>query len=69
MIMNVPGSTSAISCMMVALEPVPRASMMMTDDTPMMMPSMVRKLRILLAPMALRAILNKLRIFIVVLNS
>ena len=62
--MNVPGSTSAISCMMVALEPVPRASMMMTDDTPMMMPSIVRKLRILLAPMALRAILNKLRMFI-----
>ena len=40
------------------------AIIVMTDVTPMMMPSMVRKARILLFAKARRAILNKLVPFI-----
>ena len=42
------------------------ASIVITDATPIIMPSMVRKLRILLLAIALNAILNKLVVFIFV---
>lgn len=45
---------------MLRFEPWPMASIVMTDATPMMMPRAVKNDRILLAPMARRAILNKL---------
>ena len=59
---------SAICFWMLTLEPWPMASMVMTEPTPMMMPSMVRNDRILLAAMALSAILNRLKKFIVVVR-
>ena len=65
--MSPPGCTmimlepiSLISAWMLRFDPCPMASMVMTDATPMMMPSMVRKARSLLLPKALNAILRRL---------
>jgi len=51
---------SDICCWILFFEPCPMASIVMTDATPIMMPSMVRKARSLLFANARRAILNKL---------
>ena len=55
---------SEIWAWMLFFEPWPMASMVMTEATPMMMPSIVRKARSLLLARARRAILNKLVPFI-----
>ena len=56
---------SPISAWMLLLEPWPMASMVMTDATPMMMPSIVRNPRSLLLPSARTAILKRLAICMV----
>ena len=55
------------SLRMLSFEPCPMAIMMMTAATPMMIPSMERKLRILLLATALRLTLNRFVIFISVI--
>ena len=54
-----------ISARMLCFEPLPMASIAMTEATPMMMPSIVRKQRILLLSSALMHILSKLLISMV----
>ena len=56
---------SAICACMLRFEPWPMASIVMTDATPMMMPSIVRKARILLFARARRAILKRFVPFII----
>ena len=53
-----------ISARMLCLDPLPMASIAITEATPMMMPSIVRKQRILLFRSALMQILSKLLISI-----
>ena len=55
---------SAICARMLRFEPCPMASMVMTEATPMMIPNIVRKHRILLLLSALSAILVRLVRFI-----
>ena len=50
---------SLISAWMLRFDPWPMASIVMTDATPMMMPSMVRNPRSLLLHSALKAILKR----------
>ena len=64
MIMIMLEPISEICLLMLCLLPCPMASMVMTEPTPMMMPSMVRNERSLLAAMARRAILRRLLILI-----
>ena len=54
---------SLISAWMLFFEPWPMASIVMTEPTPMMMPSIVRNPLNLLLPSAFRAILNRLAKF------
>ena len=56
---------SLIWAWMLRFEPWPMASIVMTDATPMMMPSMVRKARNLLLARARRAILKRLVPFMI----
>ena len=58
---------SEICAWMLFFEPWPMASIVMTEATPMMMPSMVRKARNLLLERARKAILNKFVPFIMLL--
>ena len=57
------------SLRMLSFEPCPMAIMMMTAATPMMIPSMERKLRILLLATALRLTLNRFVMFILVIYN
>lgn len=55
---------SEICLRMLLFDPCPMASMAMTEATPMMIPSAVRKERSLLAAIALNAILKRFIVFI-----
>src|SRR3990167_5550220 len=71
--MSAPGRTVIIldpileiCFLMLSFEPSPMASIAITEATPIMIPSIVKKVLILLSTMAFQAILNKFRILMLV---